>query len=191
MILSYRNTKGRNRSDSRQHCRKTICRPRRSPRYHRQSRGGFTLLEVISAMTLLVVGAFSVFSLLLTAIQMDMQSAHFSSARSIAQQQIEYVRSLSWNTITGLYNSQTFDANGIPQGLAAPLSNSQPASPFTYRMLSQLPAGAATVTFGNAVTGANTSYRDVIVTVKWIEPGRGQSSVTNDTLVTDGGINSL
>ena len=124
-----------------------------------QRRAGFTLPEVISALTVLVVGAFAVFSLVTLSIQSDAESAHISQARAAAQQQLEWARQ---NGAASIAATPTIPTTALPPG--------------------------ATVSFTTAATSI-TGLTDATVTINWTEPGRGQESVTLETYVATGGLN--
>ena len=128
------------------------------------------LVEVVVALMVLVVGAFSVFALLTISIQTDAESAHYTMARAAAQQELDWVRRSVYTSISG-----------------TPTVGSYSADPST------LPP-KATVT-GPTLTAVNDSSGKTIpnlslvtVAISWPEPGRGSDSVTMDTYVSANGM---
>jgi prepilin-type N-terminal cleavage/methylation domain-containing protein len=138
----------------------STCRPHAA-----QRRAGFTLIEMVAAMTLLVVGAFAVFTLLLLSIQTDSESADYSMARAAVQQQLEWYRKTPYASITS-----------VPAVTGA-----------------TLPVGGtltSTVTPNATVGGVSiTGLYCVTVTVSWTEPGRGSDSVSMNTYIGQNGLN--
>ncbi len=55
-------------------------------------------MEMICALTILVIGVFGVFVLLISSIQTNAECGHFSIARAAAEQQIESARMFGFNS---------------------------------------------------------------------------------------------
>ena len=123
--------------------------------FHRR---GFILIEVIAALTVLVIGAVGVFALLTMSIQSDSQTADSATARDIAQQQIEQIRC----------------SNALP-------------TPSTVDVSSQLPGGACSTTVTTQQAPGQTTLDLVTVTVTWTE-NNGIHTLTLETYMSAGGV---
>ena len=143
---------------------------RRVTRFHR-SIPGFTIVEIMCAMTLLIVGAFSVFTLIIQSIESNMESSHYSTARAIAQREMEEIRTKVWTSMPTPNNADPIN----------------PTPAYTIDGVSSLlPAGVGTY----LVTSSQTGLDLVTITITWTEPGRGTDSIILDTYVTENGLNS-
>lgn len=139
-----------------------MLRASNSQRRHIQpgrSRAGFTLIEIMAALTLMVIGAFSLYSLLFLAIQCDSESAHYAVARTIAQNQIDLIRC----------------SNALPTASVPSIS-------------SLIPGGTCSISVSAQQTGSQPVMDLVTVTIKWPEPGRGTDTVSVWTYMCVGGV---
>lgn len=128
-------------------------------------RRGFTLPEILSALTLLVVGAFSSFALLALSIECDKEAADFSAARTIATTQFETLRASQNRPAAG-----TTTIAGVTTQLGSPAT------------------GTMVVT--HEETTGQTALDLVTVTLTWREPGRGTVTLTNSTYICSGGVSA-
>jgi general secretion pathway protein I len=67
----------------------------------RRRQRGFSLLEVLSAMTLFALVASAVGALATTSMVFTIQNRHATTASQLAQRQLEDLRALPYTTITG------------------------------------------------------------------------------------------
>ncbi|MCA1596678.1 MAG: hypothetical protein LC772_09685 [Chloroflexi bacterium] len=128
-------------------------------------RGGFSLPEVLSAMSLLVVGAFSSFSLLTLAIECDKEAADFTTARTIATTQLEAIRASQTRLAAG-----STSISGVSTSLGT--------------------GATGTLSVTREESTGQTALDLVTVTLTWPEPGRGTVSLTDSTFVCSGGVSA-
>jgi prepilin-type N-terminal cleavage/methylation domain-containing protein len=128
-------------------------------------RSGFSLVELVIALVVMVIGVTATFSLTLIAIQADSESAHFTIARATAQREMELIRTKVWSAMPNVAGS-------------------------TVSVPTTLPNGTVGVTVQPENTSSQSGLDLVTITVSWVEPGHGSDSVAMDTWVTDGGLNT-
>lgn len=145
------------------HDRGGVLRNRRRATKARPSpRSGFTLPEVLSAITLLIVGVFSTYSLMALAIRVDQEASHYSIARAVAQTTIENLRTQTTRPTAG-----TSSLSGV--------SN-------------MIPGGSGTLTATHLESSGQTALDRVQVTIQWPEPVRQTDSYTISTYICSGGV---
>lgn len=77
---------------------------------------GFTLLEMLVAMAVLTIGLLGIAAMMITAIQANQQSRRTSIATNLAQQKIEEMRNILFNTLFGTVSD---DPTGTTPGPVA------------------------------------------------------------------------
>ena len=126
-------------------------------------RRGFTLIEVLIALTIFSIGVLAVATLQVTAIHGNALGNEFSQAVSLAREQMEELKSTD---LDALVTGTTNDPNNPIDG-----------------------TGAAGGIFSRSWTvAANTTHsRQVTVTVKWTQRGLPEHTVTLSSLARGGG----
>ena len=83
----------------------------------RRDQGGFTIIELMIALTILLIGITGILSMQLTALKATSYSRHATEASVLAEDLMEELRTLPISTVVG--GSETVDAQGNydPQGV--------------------------------------------------------------------------
>ena len=127
-----------------------------SRRPARRGERGFTVVEVLIAMLVLVIGFAGILSLQLTAMRATSFSRHATEASVLAEDKMEELRTIPVATLAN--GNDTVDARGVPDALGL----------FTR---------AWTITTGGATTA-------VTVAVSWDEQGSEPYTISMSTLRT-------
>ena len=120
--------------------------------FRRRARG-FSLLEIIVALTIILLGLFAVTFIVLNSMQLVTSNQQSSLALCGAREMIEQVRSTAFSVVYATFNGKNFAVNGL---------TAQPSD------TDGLP-GKATV------SNADPKKLVVTVEVKWNEEGRNRS----------------
>lgn len=119
------------------------------------NQNGFTLLELLIALTILAIGLLGLAGLHIAAINGNVSGFKLSAAAAVAQQRIEELKSLDTSSAALSAGNHTNDGSVSIQGI-------------TYNR-------GFTVDDDNPVTGTST----LILTVTWVEPGSGTARSTS------------
>ncbi len=117
---------------------------------------GFTLLELLIALTILTIGLLGLAGLHIAAIQGNVSGFKISTAAAVAQERIEELKALDASAAALTAGAHAADGNQVVQGI-------------TYNR-------SYTIQDNTPVTGTST----ITLTVTWVEPGTG---VTRNTSV--------
>ncbi len=117
---------------------------------------GFTLLELLIALTILTIGLLGLAGLHIAAIQGNVSGFKISTAAAVAQERIEELKALDASAADLTAGAHADDGNQVVQGI-------------TYNR-------SYTIQDNTPVTGTST----ITLTVTWVEPGTG---VTRNTSV--------
>lgn len=117
---------------------------------------GFTLLELLIALTILTVGLLGLAGLHIAAIQGNVSGFKISTAAAVAQQRIEELKALDSSAAALSDGAHANDGNQVVQGI-------------TYNR-------SYTIQDDTPVTGTST----ITLTVQWVEPKTG---ITRNTSV--------
>ena len=117
---------------------------------------GFTLLELLIALTILTIGLLGLAGLHIAAIQGNVSGFKISTAAAVAQERIEELKALDASATALTAGAHADDGNQVVQGI-------------TYNR-------SYTIQDNTPVTGTST----ITLTVTWVEPGTG---VTRNTSV--------
>ncbi len=117
---------------------------------------GFTLLELLIALTILTIGLLGLAGLHIAAIQGNVSGFKISTAAAVAQERIEELKALDASAAALTAGAHADDGNQVVQGI-------------TYNR-------SYTIQDNTPVTGTST----ITLTVTWVEPGTG---VTRNTRV--------
>ena len=117
---------------------------------------GFTLLELLIALTILTIGLLGLAGLHIAAIQGNVSGFKISTAAAVAQERIEELKALDASATALSAGAHADDGNQVVQGI-------------TYNR-------SYTIQDNTPVTGTST----ITLTVTWVEPGTG---VTRNTRV--------
>ena len=120
-------------------------------RYVTTNQRGFSLVEVIIGLAIILIAATSSVGLFVRAIRGSVETEHVTAATYIARSHLEEIKTTDFGYITSLY------WDGDPRAVSDPA----------------LPTGATwTVTYPS---GAGTNLLTVVVTVSWLEDGQTKS----------------
>lgn len=86
---------------------------RRLTRKSRGEDGGFSIVEVLIAMSILSVGLLALAQMQITAMQMNRANANRAEAEIVAQQQMENVINATWPGVGGLAGTFSVTRNSI------------------------------------------------------------------------------
>ncbi len=118
---------------------------------------GFTLIEIL--VTIAILGALiALYAATLRTSTLTQETAHEDIALHVANQKLDDLRASGYASLPS-------------------------SGPFGDTQLGSLPSGAASTT----ITTFNAKTKQVIVTVSWLEAGRGTHSVSLTTLITQVG----
>ena len=117
---------------------------------------GFTLLELLIALTILTIGLLGLAGLHIAAIQGNVSGFKISTAAAVAQERIEELKALDASATALSAGAHADDGNQVVQSI-------------TYNR-------SYTIQDNTPVTGTST----ITLTVTWVEPGTG---VTRNTRV--------
>lgn len=128
-------------------------------KFHQKSEQGFTLIEVIITMFLIIV-TLMIYQVTSNAVALNKANRHKEVALRIADQKLQSLRTTAFDSIP---------ASGA----------------FSDSMLSTIPDGAGTIT----VSDINDQTKDIIVTITWTNPQTTNTQqLSLETYVTEGGI---
>lgn len=172
----------------------------------RAKRRGFTLLEVVCATAVTVVGLVSAFYLVGISTGVNSDAKNMSQAYQVAQQEIELIRSMPFTTLQPITKAPT--ASGTPEARFLTTSGGDDASrpgDGGYPGLSNglgancglgnLRNGRGGVIITNDTTVSSDSaiqsqVKHVTVVVRWTEAGGQERSAVVGTIVTLGGMDA-
>jgi type IV pilus assembly protein PilV len=93
-------------------------------RAHRREEGGFTLIEIMVSMALLVIGLLGILALQMTTVKGNRLSRELDRARVYAAQMMEDLRSEPWTTLgTGGTRPDVVTSDGVTYRRAYTISN--------------------------------------------------------------------
>ena len=119
-------------------------------------RSGFTLLEIMMALSILAIGLLALAAMQITAMQYGSRGRHLRKAAAVAEQQLEVLMRMRWNEPalqpTGGWTTPTTN-NEVIQG---PTNQTEQAYSVFYR-IADVDAGRT---------------RSIDVRVEWTEPNR-------------------
>jgi prepilin-type N-terminal cleavage/methylation domain-containing protein len=161
---------------------------------------GFTLVEVITATAVLVTGLMAAFYLIGVGTAINTSARNQSIAYQCAQQQIEMLRNMPYQPISG--TSGSLGLQSIIQSTEGPFRRFSGAPEPSYPgmtgypghvvALASLPNGRGSLIITNDPTLGN-KMKHVTVIVRWAERGDSATNrsrfVTLNTIISSGGMN--
>lgn len=168
--------------------------PCRGAGTHRAKRRGFTLIEVVCATAVTVIGLVSAFYLvgLSTGVNSDAKNA--AQAYQAAQQEIELVRNIPFATLTTIVKAST--PSGTPEARFLEPDGTDDASrpgdtgyPGLIPSLANLPNGRGGIIITDDATAA-AQAKHVTVVIRWTEKGGQERSAIVGTIIAQGGMNA-
>jgi len=126
---------------------------------------GFTLVEVLVALAILIIGLFGTLSLGITSINQNAYTRHLAQATNLAEEQLENLLSLPFNH-SSLTDTDGDGASGLDDADSLTVDHSYSGNPvndrfFLYWNVAEDKADTVT-TFG---------VKTIVVLVKWKEGG--------------------
>ena len=137
----------------------------------KKTEAGFTLLEILVAVTILTIGMLAVARMQITAIQGIGQSGEGTVSLALGQEQLEQI--INWD-----YNNGNLADNNVNNNvdLASGLDTSATASATQYdghQATVNTPSGSYTVIWNVADSPAGSaSHKQVMVIVQWTRKGK-------------------
>ncbi len=119
------------------------------------NKNGFTLLELLIALTILTIGLLGLAGLHIAAIQGNVSGFKISTATAVAQERIEELKALDGSSAALSTGAHADDGNQVVQGI-------------TYNR-------SYTIQDNTPVSGTST----IILTITWVEPGTGTTRNTS------------
>lgn len=147
----------------------------------RQRGLGFSLVEVLGATTVLTVGLTAAFYLVGLGTSINTSSKLTSQAYQAAQQEIEILRNMPYDTLASVARSSE-GRFVTPEGGEDASLPGDTGYPGSVSALAKLPGGRG----GLLLSG--TDSRKATVVVRWIEPGGVGRRVVIGTVISKGGI---
>lgn len=144
------------------------CRPRRY-----RAQGGFSLIEILIAMSVTLVGLAGLMSLYTTAVSSNARSTRSITASGIAQQTMEELRSLPIDPPAGYVGHTLADVLGGFPVVAAPLDAVTGRDGTQYqRTVSAAP-----------LAPPNVNLVSIVLTVRWADGGADVETTTDSRLL--------
>jgi prepilin-type N-terminal cleavage/methylation domain-containing protein len=159
---------------------------------NRAKRRGFTLIEVVAATAVTVVGLVSTFYLVGLGSTVNSDAKNVSQAYQICQQEIELLRNMPFATLQPLVKAST--ASGTPESRFLKADGTDDASrpgdtgyPGLIANLGNLRGGSGGVIITNDATASNQA-KHVTVVVRWTDPNNQARSAIVGTIIAQGGM---
>lgn len=146
-------------------------------RSDRSGRGGFTLIEVLVALTILAVGLLALALLQTTAIKGNAVASKSTIATQLGQDQLETFRHVAWGTVV------SSPAGGYDTGTMTPVYTAFPGSEGSV-----FNVGGANFYLAWLVTNTTPTLRTVTVWVCWQDDRQGWHNVMLSTQRVNIGI---
>ena len=137
-------------------------------------KAGFTLVEAMVALAVMVVGIVPLATLMLTGRHLDQQAEVQAVAFNVARQELETLRALNYNDR---------QADGVSRSFPIPTTVQTQFPNYSYT------GATANFTGGYVVTpGPVANTQEIVVTVRWLRSGSlgTASSATLDSLNAQG-----
>ena len=172
----------------------TSCPPHKSGSggRHRARQRGFTLIEVMCALVVTVVGLVAAFYLVAFSSKVNSDARNVSRAYQVCQQEIELLRNMPYATLQPIVRAST--ASGTPESQFLTAAGGDDASrpgvagyPGLMANLGTLSGGSGGVIITNDETALDQA-KHVTVVVRWMDPGNQARSAIVGTIIAQGGI---
>lgn len=155
-------------------------------------RRGFTLIEVVAATAVIVVGLVSTFYLVGLGSTVNSDARNVSLAYQVCQQEIELLRNVPFATLQPVVKAST--AAGTPESRFLKPDGTDDASrpgdtgyPGLIANLGNLRGGSGGVIITNDAT-ASDQAKHVTVVVRWTDPNKQTRSAIVGTIIAQGGM---
>lgn len=163
---------------SRRSARRACLRRRR-----KRLAGGFTVVEVLIALVVLVVGFLGLVTLVYGGYSNVEEAGASSAAVATAESMVEFLRTQPAAVIPQMDRVTTADPTSCPGGAGSAINTACQAWLTRVGTLRQGRGTVAVATGPNAIT--NIPFHTVTVTIGWTEVGLGGRTVTVVTGITD------
>ncbi|MDX6704621.1 MAG: hypothetical protein QOI48_467 [Solirubrobacteraceae bacterium] len=171
-------------------------RPRPSPASGIASANGYTLVEVLIASVILVVGVLGILTLLTGALRTTAANTERIAATNLVRELVEGTRALDYDDMSGTLVQARLQARGLGSGAPWTIQRrgvtyTVAATSCTYdnpadRLAASPPTGVCTPQpTGQTGDSNGDDFRRTIIRVDWPEAGGTQRSVTQTTLVVN------
>lgn len=160
--------------------------------YNRAKQRGFTLIEVMCAIVVTVVGLVAAFYLVGFSSTVTSDARNVARAYQVCQQEIELLRNMPYATLKPIVKAST--ASGTPESRFLTANGANDASrpgdagyPGLIANLSTLSGGSGGVIITNDATALDQA-KHVTVVVRWMDPGNQARSAIVGTIIAQGGM---
>jgi len=138
----------------------------------KENQNGFTLIEIMIAITVFAIGILGVAAMQIAAIEGNSSANGLTEAAAIGQDKIEELMALDYNN-NALNDTDGDGTNGLRDPLPPPPLPQVPDS-VTYPPDYQLTSGPYTISWNIAVNVPGTNTKTIRVIVIWNENGRNR-----------------